>query len=168
MSNVTMSRPAKEICRQSLRSNAVELKKMQWGSALNALMIHSSKSRSEMAIISGISKGRITRILSGDANLTLETVCKFAHSLGYDVDIAFYNSAETKPYQPWNKGQSEFSVYRQFKALVMRDVTPTTVIHAMTIDATTLTYLVESTQRNASNCIAISKPIYINSDNFAF
>lgn len=168
MSNISLNQNLNAVCKQAIYSDSLELKKMQWGSALNALMIHSGKTRSEMAQCSGITKGRITRILSGDANLTLETVCKFAHALGYDVDIAFYNSTETKPYQPWNKGQGEFATYRKIKTLMLHDITPTTVIHAASKDGLTPTYIVESNQRNKLNCIAISKASYLQCDNFAF
>lgn len=99
-------------------TNSLKLKKIQWASALNALMIHSGKSRSEMAQLCGISKGRITRILSGEANLTIETICLFANVLKFDVDIAFFNSPTTKPFQPWNKGQKEFSIFREYKKII--------------------------------------------------
>ncbi|MEW9128866.1 helix-turn-helix domain-containing protein, partial [Acinetobacter baumannii] len=101
----------KVMCKTISNFSAIEVKKIQWASALNALMLHSGKSRSEMAEACNISKGRVTRILSGDSNLTIESICSFANALGYDVDIAFYNSSMTKPYQPWNSGQIEFATF---------------------------------------------------------
>lgn len=115
------------ICKNIPNFSSLDVKKIQWASALNALMLHSGKSRSEMAEICGISKGRITRILSGDANLTIETICSFANSLGYDVDIAFYNTPMTKPYQPWNAGQIEFATFRKFKKVISDERGLTTV-----------------------------------------
>jgi len=115
------------ICKNIPSFSSIEVKKIQWASALNALMLHSGKSRSEMAEICGISRGRITRILSGDANLTIETICSFANSLGYDVDIAFYNTPMTKPYQPWNAGQIEFATFRKFKKVISEERGLTTV-----------------------------------------
>ncbi|WP_312158877.1 helix-turn-helix transcriptional regulator [Acinetobacter sp.] len=114
------------LCKSIPSFSSVEMKKIQWASSLNALMLHSGKSRSEMAEICGISKGRITRILSGDSNLTIETICSFANSLGYDVDIAFYNSPMTKPYQPWNSGQLEFATFKKFKKILSEERSLTT------------------------------------------
>ncbi|MEF0707958.1 DNA-binding protein, partial [Acinetobacter baumannii] len=68
-----------------------------------------------------ISKGRVTRILSGDSNLTIESICSFANALGYDVDIAFYNSSMTKPYQPWNSGQIEFATFKKVKKILFEE-----------------------------------------------
>lgn len=113
-------------CANTQNFSSIEVKKIQWASALNALMLHSGKTRSEMAETCNISKGRITRILSGDSNLTIETICSFAHSLGYDVDIAFYNSPTTKPFQPWNSGQYEFSTFRKLKKILSEERNLTT------------------------------------------
>lgn len=113
--------------------SSAEVKKIQWASNLNALMLHSGKSRTEMAEICGISKGRITRILSGDSNLTIETICSFANSLGYDVDIAFYNTPMTKPYQPWNAGQTEFATFRKFKKVISEERSLTTVASSINL-----------------------------------
>ena len=115
------------ICKGTSRFISNDVKKIQWASALNALMVHSGKSRTEMAEICNISKGRITRILSGDSNLTLETICSFANALGYDVDISFYNSPMTKPYQPWNVGQTEFATFKRFKKILSEERSLTAV-----------------------------------------
>lgn len=115
------------LCKSIPAFSSAEVKKIQWASNLNALMLHSGKSRTEMAEICGISKGRITRILSGDSNLTIETICSFANALGYDVDIAFYNTPTTKPYQPWNAGQIEFATFRKFKKVISEERSLTTV-----------------------------------------
>ncbi|QQN89404.1 MULTISPECIES: helix-turn-helix domain-containing protein [Acinetobacter] len=114
------------VCKKISNFSSIDVKKIQWASALNALMVHSGKSRTEMAEICNISKGRITRILSGDSNLTIESICSFANSLGYDVDIAFYNSPMTKPYQPWNSGQLEFATFKKFKKIISEERSLTT------------------------------------------
>ncbi|EHU2111557.1 helix-turn-helix domain-containing protein [Acinetobacter baumannii] len=111
----------KVMCKAISNFSAIEVKKIQWASALNALMLHSGKSRSEMAEACNISKGRVTRILSGDSNLTIESICSFANALGYDVDIAFYNSSMTKPYQPWNSGQIEFATFKKVKKILFEE-----------------------------------------------
>lgn len=129
MKNKNICVQSNNMCKANSSITTVELKKMQWASALNGLMIYAGKTRTEMAEISGISKGRITRILSGDSNLTLETICKFANALGYDVDIAFYDSSATKPYQPWNNGQVEFATFKKLKKILSEERTLTTVSH---------------------------------------
>lgn len=68
---------------------------------LSMLLVHTKCRRSELAKALGYKKSRVSRILSGDENLTLKTMTKVADSLGYTFDVVFYNKSYPKPKQPW-------------------------------------------------------------------
>lgn len=65
------------------------------------LLKHSGLSRSELASKLGWSKSRITKVLSGDENLTVKTITSIAECLGYAFDVVFYNENYEQPKQPW-------------------------------------------------------------------
>lgn len=77
------------------------IKMEQVASHLVGLLRHSQISRSELALKLGWSKGRVTKVLSGDMNLTLKTIATITHKLGYDFDVVFHNKKYEKPKQPW-------------------------------------------------------------------
>lgn len=66
------------------------------------LLKHSGLSRSELASKLGWSKSRITKVLSGDENLTVKTITYIAECLGYAFDVVFYNENYEQPKQPWH------------------------------------------------------------------
>lgn len=65
------------------------------------LLKHSGLNRSELAKKLGCEKSRVTRVLSGDENLTIKTLTSVSESLGYGFDVVFYNKDYAKPKQPW-------------------------------------------------------------------
>ncbi len=65
------------------------------------LLKHSGLNRSELATKLGCKKSRVTRILSGDENLTIKTLTSVSESLGYGFEVVFYNKSYPKPKQPW-------------------------------------------------------------------
>lgn len=69
---------------------------------LSMLLVHSNCSRSQLATNLGYKKSRISRILSGDENLTLKTLTKVADALGYTFDVIFHNENYERPKQPWH------------------------------------------------------------------
>lgn len=69
---------------------------------LSMLLVHTNCSRSQLATDLGYTKSRISRILSGDENLTLKTLTKVADALGYTFDVIFYNEKYDQPKQPWH------------------------------------------------------------------
>lgn len=69
---------------------------------LSMLLVHANCSRSQLATGLGYTKSRISRILSGDENLTLKTLTKVADALGYTFDVIFYNEKYDQPKQPWH------------------------------------------------------------------
>lgn len=77
------------------------VKMEQVASHLIGLLRHHKISRSELAQRLGWSKGRVTKVLSGDVNLTIKTITTITHELGYDFDIVFHNKNYERPKQPW-------------------------------------------------------------------
>lgn len=69
---------------------------------LSMLLVHANCSRSQLATNLGCKKSRISRILSGDENLTLKTLTKVADALGYTFDVIFHNKNYDRPKQPWH------------------------------------------------------------------
>lgn len=66
------------------------------------LLKHSGLSRSDIASKLGWSKSRVTKVLSGDENLTIRTITSMAECLGYGFDVIFYNENYEQPKQPWH------------------------------------------------------------------
>lgn len=82
----------------------VDMSVMQMESVASDLVVllkHSGLSRVELARKLGWSKGRVTRVLSGDENLTIKTITSVAEALEYGFDVVFYNKNYAKPKQPW-------------------------------------------------------------------
>ncbi|MDF3300436.1 helix-turn-helix domain-containing protein [Streptomyces tropicalis] len=57
--------------------------------SLAGLLAGLGRSRSDLAKAMGVSPGRVSQILSGDANLTVRTLAAAAEALGADVEIRF-------------------------------------------------------------------------------
>ncbi|WP_335961661.1 helix-turn-helix transcriptional regulator [Acinetobacter haemolyticus] len=77
------------------------VKMEQIASHLVGLLRHSNTSRAELATRLGWKKSRVTKVLSGDENLTIKTISAITQQLGYDFDIVFHNKNYEKPKQPW-------------------------------------------------------------------
>lgn len=65
------------------------------------LLKHSGLSRSQLASKLDWKKSRVTKVLSGDENLTIKTITSVAECLGYGFDVIFYNENYDQPKQPW-------------------------------------------------------------------
>ncbi|ARP71142.1 XRE family transcriptional regulator [Streptomyces pluripotens] len=61
----------------------------QASASLAGLLSGLGKSRSDLAKAMGVSPGRVSQIMSGDANLTMRTLAAAAEALGADVEIKF-------------------------------------------------------------------------------
>jgi hypothetical protein len=57
--------------------------------SLAGILAGLGKSRSDLAKAMGVSPGRVSQILSGDANLTVRTLAAAAEALGAQVEITF-------------------------------------------------------------------------------
>lgn len=74
------------------------------------LLRHSGVSRSELAKRLNWKKSRVSRVLSGDVNLTLKTISAISDELGYAFDIVFYNQNYPKPKQPWKIDKENMTI----------------------------------------------------------
>lgn len=86
---------------------AFEVKKDAVATQLTGLMLHCRKTRSDMAAELGWQKSRVTKVLSGNNNLTIKTICEFTGLLGYDFDVVFHGRDEPRPKQPWQIHRKE-------------------------------------------------------------
>ncbi|EST18854.1 helix-turn-helix domain-containing protein [Streptomyces roseochromogenus] len=57
--------------------------------SLAGLLAGQGKTRSDLAAAMGVSPGRVSQIMSGDANLTVRTLAAVAEALDADVQITF-------------------------------------------------------------------------------
>ena len=83
------------------------IKMEQVASHLVGLLRHRKISRSELAQQLGWPKGRVTKVLSGDVNLTLKTITTITQKLGYDFEVVFHNKNYEKPKQPWQRDREK-------------------------------------------------------------
>ena len=82
----------------------LELEFVQMELVANSLVFllrHSGMSRTDIAHKLGWKKSRVSRVLSGDENLTIKTISQFVEALGYTFDVVFYNQNYLRPKQPW-------------------------------------------------------------------
>ncbi|MEU6535683.1 helix-turn-helix transcriptional regulator [Streptomyces sp. NPDC047000] len=63
--------------------------------SLAGLLAGLNTSRSDLAKAMGVSPGRVSQIMSGDANLTVRTLAAVAEALGAGVEIRFYTHPQT-------------------------------------------------------------------------
>ncbi|WP_051789890.1 helix-turn-helix domain-containing protein [Streptomyces sp. NRRL S-1022] len=62
----------------------------QASASLAGLLAGLGRSRSDLAKAMGVSPGRISQIMSGDANLTVRTLAAAAEALDAEVEITFH------------------------------------------------------------------------------
>lgn len=81
--------------------DATEIQMELVASDLALLLRHTGLKRTDLARELGVKKSRITRILSGEENLTIKSLTSVAEALDYTFDVVFYNKNYSKPKQPW-------------------------------------------------------------------
>jgi transcriptional regulator with XRE-family HTH domain len=81
-----------------------ELAKVAVAADLTVLLAQSGLSRAALAERLGWTRARVTQVLSGNGNLTLETVHAVAGALGCAFDLVFRKVGESRRLQPWERG----------------------------------------------------------------
>lgn len=81
---------------------AEELKAVDVAADLALLLHHAGKSRADLARALGWSRGRVTQILSGHENLTVQTIAAVTRALGFTFDAVFRKAGAPAAAQPWN------------------------------------------------------------------
>jgi transcriptional regulator with XRE-family HTH domain len=66
-----------------------ELKAVDVAADLTLLLNHAGVSRAELASKLGWSRSRLSQVLSGQKNITVQTLAKVAAALGYTFDTVF-------------------------------------------------------------------------------
>lgn len=78
-----------------------ELKTVDVAADLTLLLHHAGKSRAELARALGWSRARVTQVLSGHENLTVQTIAAITQALGYTFDTVFRKTSTPAATQPW-------------------------------------------------------------------
>lgn len=81
---------------------AEEIKAVDVAADLTLLLHHAGKTRAELARSLGWSRGRVTQVLSGHENLTVQTIAAVTKALGYTFDAVFRKSGAPAAAQPWD------------------------------------------------------------------
>jgi transcriptional regulator with XRE-family HTH domain len=81
-----------------------DLAKVSVAADLSVLLAQSNCTRSELATRLGWSRARVTQVLSGEGNLTIETVHAVAQALGHTFDVVFRKHDARRQPQPWERG----------------------------------------------------------------
>ena len=81
---------------------AEELKAVDVAADLTLLLHHAGKSRADLARALGWSRARVTQVLSGNENLTVQTIAAVTKALGYTFDAVFRKTGASGATQPWH------------------------------------------------------------------
>ncbi len=81
-----------------------ELAKVAVAADLSALLAQAGCTRADLAKRLGWSRARVTQVLSGEGNLTIETVHAVAQALGCTFDVVFRKPDERRLPQTWERG----------------------------------------------------------------
>lgn len=81
--------------------DASELAMQRLASDFILLLKHVGVTREQFAELTGYSINYISRILSGDVNMSIHDITVLAEALGYSFDIVFFNEEYERPLQPW-------------------------------------------------------------------
>ena len=81
---------------------AEELKAVDVAADLTLLLHLAGKSRADLARALGWSRARVTQVLSGNENLTVQTIAAVTKALGYTFDAVFRKTGAPAATQPWD------------------------------------------------------------------
>lgn len=82
---------------------AEEMKSVDMAADLALLLHHAGKSRADLARALGWSRARVTQVLSGHENLTVQTIGVVTRALGYTFDAVFRKTGDQAASQPWEQ-----------------------------------------------------------------
>lgn len=78
-----------------------ELKAADVAADLALLLEHVGKSRADLARDLSWTRARVSQVLSGKGNLTIQTIASIAGALGYTFDLTYRRCSDAAPSQPW-------------------------------------------------------------------
>lgn len=82
---------------------ADELKAVDVAADLTLLLNHAGVSRADLARKLGWSRARVSQVLSGQENITVQTIATVAGALGYTFDTVFRKAGVSAASQPWTQ-----------------------------------------------------------------
>jgi len=82
---------------------AEELKAVDVAADLTLLLNHAGVSRADLARKLGWSRARVSQVLSGQENITVQTIAAVAGALGYTFDTVFRKADVSAASQPWTQ-----------------------------------------------------------------
>jgi transcriptional regulator with XRE-family HTH domain len=82
---------------------AEELKAVDVAADLTLLLNHAGVSRADLARKLGWSRARVSQVLSGQENVTVQTIAAVAAALGYTFDTVFRKADVSAASQPWTQ-----------------------------------------------------------------
>ncbi|MNB93151.1 hypothetical protein D3C75_402700 [compost metagenome] len=88
-----------------------DIKKEIIADHIKSLVTHLGKTHSEFCEELGWKKSRFSKVISGNANLTLKTIFEISSASGYDFDVVFSDKNKKTPHQPWQQSHTELTVF---------------------------------------------------------
>ena len=82
---------------------ADELKAVDVAADLTLLLNHAGVSRADLARKLGWSRARVSQVLSGQENITVQTIATVTGALGYTFDTVFRKADASAAAQPWTQ-----------------------------------------------------------------
>jgi transcriptional regulator with XRE-family HTH domain len=81
---------------------------------LSIAVAESGRTRQAVADKAGIKLSQLSRQLSGDTNLTLDSIGKICDAIGYDFDVVLRKQGTKSALQPWQQPWSRENVFQLF------------------------------------------------------
>ena len=81
---------------------AEELKAVDVAADLTLLLHQTGKTRADLARALNWSRARVTQVLSGHENLTVQTIAAVTKALGFTFDTVFRKAGAPAAVQPWD------------------------------------------------------------------
>lgn len=81
---------------------------------LSIAVADSGRTRQAVADKAGIKLSQLSRQLSGDTNLTLDSIGKICDAIGYDFDVVLRKQGTKSALQPWQQPLSRENVFQLF------------------------------------------------------
>lgn len=110
----------------------IDIKKGSVAANLSALMVYSNITQSQLAKKLKWKASRLSKVLSGQQNLTLKTIADITFALEYDFELCFHKPSETLTAQPWEKKLNTLEVKEPKKTkhyLIWQIQTAQQVVH---------------------------------------
>jgi transcriptional regulator with XRE-family HTH domain len=86
---------------------ADEIAAVEVAANLALLLAHAKVSQTELADRMHWSPGRVSQVLSGRGNLSIQTIAAITQALGHQFDLTFRKGTESRAAQPWHKGKEQ-------------------------------------------------------------